>query len=287
MRFFRFIVLLFPLSWMLSGCHGEVRGALPSGMDSDTRKEAKQCDQGDQIACHNVALALEFYENAPPEQQELASQLLQRACENGLELSCRRLAHHAREAHQDPMAGEHILRRACSSGDRDSCVILANNQIEAGMIDTGVQNLLALCHEQSSRACVELGRHYLEGVRGEVEPELAIGVLSIPCAQGSPIACRLRGEAMLSIASSPDAITTDTIALFGNACLGAEELACRRLAGLYHHGVGVEQDEDYARVLLRRACAIDFATDECDRMTPPPSFPPATPPTDTPENMTP
>lgn len=277
-RLLSYALLLLACSTLLA-CRGEVRRTLSSALDSDTRKEATQCDDGDQIACHNVAIAVQFNPDASETQSTLAQQLLLHACESGVELSCRRLADQLREEIGTALAGEPILRRSCSRGDIDACVILANQRIEAGDTETGLRDLLNLCHGNSSRACVELGRHYLLGTTGDPDPARAAELLSIPCAQGSPVACRLRAEAMILVAGSPDRITTDMIALLGNSCLGADELACRRLAGLYHHGIGVEQDQAYAQTLLQRSCALDFKSVNCGKMTPPPDFgTPAAPP---------
>lgn len=266
------LALVVAASSALLACQGEVRRALPSGVDREVRAEAKLCENGDQIACHNVALTIEFHPGSTAAQKDFAQRLLVAACEDGVELSCRRLADQAREQGDDPMAGEEILQRSCSRGDVDACVVLAFQRIEAGKLEQGLHELLTLCHEGSSRACVELGRHHLVGTSGTPNPTAAEEILSLPCAQGSPVACRLRAEAQLLRAQSPESISTQTISLLGEACLGADELACRRLSGLYHAGVGVEQDQEYAQTLLQRACALDYKTENCGVMTPAPTY---------------
>lgn len=256
----------------LSACHGELRRALPADADREARRDATACDKGDLIACHNAALAIVMHPDASDEARDLAIGTLQLACENSVELSCRWLADDARTQTGDPMAGEHLLRTSCGRGDTDACVLLAGRMLDAGHVSEGYDALFELCHAEVSRACIELGRHHLEGTHTAPNPALAANLLSVPCAQGSPVACRMRAIAMIAEANSADAITTDIIALLGNACLGADELACRILSGLYHDGVGVEQDQAYAKALLRRGCTLTLATEDCDVMIPPPTF---------------
>lgn len=230
------------------------------------------CERGDLVACHNVALALDFDASSSDAQRELARSLYLRACDNGIALSCRRLADQAAaQPGASDDAGEAIMIAACARGDVDSCVHVASGRIERGLVDDGMGRLLDLCHQKSSRACMELGRHYLEGTSGHADPVMADRLLEGPCAQGSPVACRMRAEAQLAQATSADAILKETITIFGQACLGSDARACRRLAGLYHAGVGVDQDDRYAESLLKNACSFAL-TDDCATMIPAPTF---------------
>lgn len=274
-RFVQMVLFSVLAATSLAGCKGEIARQLPSDASRETKSEAKLCEHGDLVACHNVAVALEFSTNPTVEQQELAHMLYLRACDNGVALSCRRLADRAAsQPNAAPDAGEAILVGSCSRGDVDACVQVANGRIERGLFDDGMGRLLDLCHQRSSRACMELGRHYLEGTSGHTDFAMADRLLEGPCAQGSPVACRMRAEAQLAQATSADTIGRTTIVLLGEACLGSDVLACRRLAGLYHAGVGVEQDDTYAAALLKNACAFGPTVD-CDVMIPAPVFAPA------------
>lgn len=265
-----FALCLAPLT--LSGCHGELRKALPADADKETRLHATACDKGDFVACHNAAIAIVMHPDSSDDARDLAVATLQLACENAVELSCRWLADDARQRTGDPMAGEHLLRSSCGRGDSDACILLAGRMLDAGRLSEGYDALFELCHGRVTRACIELGRHHLEGTHAAPDPVLAAELLSVPCAQGSPVACRMRALAMIEQAVSADDITTDIIGILGNACLGADELSCRILAGLYHEGVGVEQDQTYASTLLRRTCTLDIATEDCGVMIPAPTF---------------
>lgn len=258
---------------LVVACHGEVRKALPSSIDRDIKKQAKECDKGKQHACHNVAIALQMSEDANEAQRELAIQLLTTACADGLGLSCRRLAEYSSEASDTSKeTRSEVLHRSCVQGDRNACVDLASRQVERGEYDAGLLELDALCQTGSTYACIELGRLLFQGPEDIRDVEQAIIVLNGPCGNGSPVACRLRAEAQLSLAKAPEDITRNIIKQLGEACLAADERACRHLAGLYAAGLGVEQDAAYAESLLRRACDVPAPTEKCGTPIPPPTF---------------
>lgn len=258
---------------LLMACHGDVRKALPSSIDSDIKKQAKECDKGVQHACHNVAIALQMSEDANEAHHELAIDLLTTACADGLGLSCRRLAEYSGEASsQSDETSTEVLHRSCAQGDRNACVDLASRLVERGEHDAGLLELDALCQKSSTYACIELGRLLFQGPEEIRYVEQAIVVLNGPCGSGSPVACRLRAEAQLSLANGPEDITRNIIKQLGEACLAADERACRHLAGLYAAGLGVEQDAAYAESLLRRACDVPAPTEQCATPIPPPTF---------------
>jgi len=252
------------------GCHGEVRQTLSPSYAKDIKKQASSCDKGDLHACHNVAMAITFHSEATDEERALADVLFERACDGGLGLSCRQLAQRIDDESTDTTAG--ILLRSCERGDRDACVQIAQRRIEAGEHQTGVLELNALCKKNSVHACIELGRLLFQGDPSIRNPEQAIAILNGPCGGGSPVACRLRSEAQLSIAQSAADITPNVIKQLGEACLAAEERACRILAGLYHAGIGVEHDPDYALALLRRACDTPAPSSDCNKIIDAPAF---------------
>lgn len=261
------------VSALLVACHGEVRKAVPSSMDRDMKKQAKECDEGKQHACHNVAIALQESEDSDTEQLELAIRLLTNACADGLGLSCRRLAEYSDDDSNNPdETSTAVLRRSCEQGDRNACVDLASRKVEAGEYDAGLLELDALCQYGSTYACVELGRLLFQGPDEIRDVEQAVVVLNSPCGNGSPVACRLRAEAQLSLAKSPEDVTPNIIKQLGEACLAADERACRHLAGLYSAGLAVEQDEAYAQSLLRRACDVPSPSKHCATPIPAPVF---------------
>lgn len=261
------IVLLIAL---FIGCHGEVRQSLSKTYPKEIKQQATACDRGDLHACHNVAMAIEMRVDSEESERALARALFERACDEGLGLSCRQLAQ--RDESVDSGAGEGILLRSCERGDRDACVHIAQRHIEAGAHETGIFELNTLCKKNSVHACIELGRLLFQGDPSIRNPQQAIVILNAPCGGGSPVACRLRSEAQLSIARHTRDITPNVVKQLGEACLAAEERACRILAGLYDAGVGVEHDPEYALALLRRACDTPAATPACNKIIDAPSF---------------
>lgn len=271
-RLFVFLSLTL-VSAFIVACHGEVRGAIPSSMDREMKKQAKECDKGKLHACHNVAIALLSHEDTTQEQLDLSRRLLTDACTDGLGLSCRRLAEYAGDVADSPdETSEEVLHRSCAQGDRNACVDLASHRVEAGAYDAGLMELDALCQRNSTYACVELGRLLFQGPSEIRDVQQAIIVLNGPCGNGSPTACRLRAEAQISVADSAGDITRNIIKQLGEACLAADERACRHLAGLYAAGIGVEQDGEYAQSLLRRACDVPSPTNDCKTPIPAPVF---------------
>lgn len=268
-RFSTLFGCLFALAFLAS-CHGEVRQTLDASHSKATKKQATACDKGDLHACHNVAITIHQHGPASEEERTLATTLLTRACDGGLDLSCRQLVHY-RDANAQPVRDE-LLLRSCERGDRDACVTLAQRRIDAGEHETGMLELNGLCKKNSIHACIELGRLLFQGDPSVRNPEQAIVILNAPCGGGSPVACRLRSEAQLSLAQSPADITPNIVKQLGEACLAAEERACRVLAGLYDAGVGVEKDPEYALSLLRRACDIPAPTPECNKIIEAPHF---------------
>lgn len=267
-------VLIFCAISLLTACKGPVRSHLPHGIDHDTKKLATQCDKGDRYACHNVAVSIQHHTHATAAQLAMAHEMLENACRQEVDLSCRRLAYLAEGKEHHALAGAAYLDIACDRGDTDACIERASMDIRAGKTAIGFGRLTGLCEDKRSQhACMELGRRYAEGDGTEVDLEKAKTLLHAPCALGSPVACRMRAEVQLEGISSAEAITRDIIHQFGEACLADDERACRRLAGLYHAGVGVEKDPTYAASLLRRACEVQSATEACNTMLPPPIFP--------------
>lgn len=266
------ILLFFALlCTVFTACQGEVRRAIPSDLDGDIKKQASACDKGDLHACHNVAVALMYHPEGTAEHKALARDLLQRACAEDVDLSCRQLTEMENDGDDDDQRHA-ILLRTCERGDRDACVKLAQRRIEAGEHETAMLELNSLCKKRSIHACIELGRQLFQGDPSIRNPEQAISILNGPCGNGSPVACRLRSEAQLSIATTEADISTNIVKQLGEACLAAEERACRVLAGLYDAGVGVEKDPDYALSLLRRACDIPAPTSDCNKIVKAPAL---------------
>lgn len=273
MRLGRLSLVSVGLAVLLSGCSGEIARKLPSSASTQVRAEAKLCDRGDLMACHNVALEFDFGEIASESTRTLAKDLYTRACEGGMELSCRRLAELAVvESGGDLLAALPLLQRTCSSGDVDACCDIAEIKIETGRVQDGLSEYLELCHRNSSRACIELGRHTLIGTGGTPDPAGAASILDQHCVNGSPVACYWRAEAFLAQTTSAEDIGREITQLLGQACLGGESLACKRLGGLHLEGVGVERDEEYAQSLLRLACEHSKAED-CNQPIAPPTWP--------------
>lgn len=252
-------------------CQGDVRRAVPSSFDREIKKQAKLCDNGDLHACHNVAIALEYHPDRSDEQHELAKELLERACAQDVDLSCRQLTELRGDAGDD-RESHALLLRTCERGNRDACVKLAQQRMEAGQHEAAILELNGLCKKRSIHACIELGRQLFQGDPSIQNAEQAISILNGPCGNGSPVACRLRSEAQLSIATSDEDITRNIVKQLGEACLAAEERACRILAGLYDAGVGVEKDPEYALSLLRRACDIPSPSSECNKIVDAPTL---------------
>lgn len=256
----------------LTGCRGEIARALPTNASSQLRMDAKGCDKGDLLACHNVALEFDFGDAASDERRALAQTLYTRACDAGMTLSCRRLAHlHVEEAGGDVLAAMPMLLRTCSDGDVDACADIADIKIRTGSAQEGFAEYLDLCHRNSSRACIELGRHLLLGTAADPDPAAANAVLDVHCVNGSPVACHWKAEALLAMTGSADEIGREITHLLGQACLGGESFACRRLAGLHERGVGVERDTAYARSLLRMSCE-HWETEDCGDPLDPPTW---------------
>lgn len=267
------------------GCKGDIARALPNTASAQLRQDAKLCDRGDDLACHNVALEFDFGEARSDEGRALAQSLYERACENGRSLSCRRRAQLAVEdADGDLHAALKWLEPSCASGDFDACADIAEIKIELRDINGGMSDYFDLCHRNASRACIELGRHTLLGSAGTPDPAAAAELLDTHCVKGSPVACYYRAEALLAQTQSAGDIGREITHLLGQACVGGEALACRRLAGLHREGVGVTQDNDYARSLLRMSCE-HHESGECDLILPPPTWAPADAPADAPTDL--
>lgn len=273
MRLGRLSLVSVGLAVLLAGCSGEISRKLPSSAGGQVRGDAKLCDRGDLTACHNVALEFDFGALASDEGRDFAKTLYTRACDGGMELSCRRLAEIAVvESGGDLLAALPLLQRTCASGDVDACSDIAEIKIETGRVQDGLSEYLELCHRNSSRACIELGRHTLIGTGGASDPAGAASILDQHCVNGSPVACYWRAEAFIAQTTSAEGIGREITQLLGQACLGGESLACKRLGGLHLEGAGVEKDEEYAQSLLRLACEHSNAED-CSQPLPPPTWP--------------
>ncbi len=271
-RFSFFFIFLCVLTCAV-GCHGEVRRGLPSNADKETRALASQCDKGDLYSCHNVAVSIYLNKEATQDQQRMAHQLLEHACRTEVDLSCRMLSNLAQKEHHDPLAGVSYLDIACNRGDTDACIERAIRDIQAGELQMGIGRLEGLCEDRKSpHACMELGRRYAEADGVPLDLAKAKHLVHAPCALGSPVACRMRAEIQLKMIDSANDITRDITYQLGEACLADDEPACRRLAGLYHDGVGVEKDPEYAQSLLRRACQVQGPSPQCHEMLPAPTF---------------
>lgn len=236
----------------LAGCKSELVASLPGEPSKEVRQQARLCEGGDQHGCHNLAVALEYGEGVGVDSAR-ANALYEQACEEGLDLSCRRIA--ANEtAGQDSQRGETLLRQSCEAGSREACVDLAERWIAAGEVGAAYDRLLATCHEGSTAACMALGRHFVLGTFGEPDPTTAAQLFDQPCTQGLAEGCRRRAEALHTLQGADAAPSREIVALYGQACISADGPACATLAELYTRGFGVDEDPDYAAELRVRAC---------------------------------
>lgn len=236
----------------LVGCKSELVASLPGEPSKEVRQQARLCEGGDQHGCHNLAVALEYGEGVGVDSAR-ATALYERACEEGLDLSCRRIAASDMAGENNPR-GEALLRQSCEAGSREACVDLAERSIAAGDVDVAYDRLLATCHEGSTGACMALGRHFVLGTFGEPDPTTAAQLFDQPCTQGLAEGCRRRAEALHTLQGAGAEPNREVVALYGQACISADGPACAALADLYTRGFGVEEDPDYAAELRVRAC---------------------------------
>lgn len=243
---------------MLSGCKGEVQGALPSGAPSEMQLEARSCDQGESTACNNVGAMYEAGEGVPVDLEQAAA-LYRRACDAGATLACVNLAELATAdaASGDPVE---ILRGACETRELTACLRLGELYADpsAAQHDDTLarQYLQTACESNIMAGCVGWADLLAAGRGGELDLEQAHHLYERTCNNAFPDGCARWGEVLVSgpVAGRDAQMGA---AQLERACANDALQACQRLSLLQRSGAfGVQADYVASEYHRRRACEL-------------------------------
>lgn len=240
----------------LGGCRGPLESSLGGNASAELREEARACDNGDSIACSNVARAFEVGDGVAIDRPR-AEAMYRVACDGGAWLACINLAAMLEEQGVIEVADE-LLGRACAAGDPLGCLRQGELVLRsADSVDDEARALGLLeraCGARIQRACIEQARLIRAGRAGLApDAHVAAVIFSQACESGEPIGCEELAAAYLE----GDGMPQDTelgVATLERACISEHTVACRRLAALYREGSGVEANADEAARFERIAC---------------------------------
>ena len=195
-----------------------------------------QSDHG--AACHNLGVELlEREQQGRAIEGRSSRTYLEQACALGIELSCGLLAGSSEavgppappDAPTDPATA---MTQACESGEANACHALA--------------------------AAYDEGRPGVAPDQAKAEQYYRRG-----CELGSVPSCS--SEAALIMRAGEGADTERARAAFGKACELGDAPGCANLAGMYHFGQGVEQDDATSAQFNDKACGLGLGV-ACARL---------------------
>lgn len=263
-------LLFITLAFFAVGCDGAEEKALPDDAPRLLREAAINCDNGNMLGCHNLAVA--YWQGQFVSQNiDKAQALFQRACTAGAMLACSALEEIDPAERIDESEAAGRIKLACDNGLPAACDRWAELLKREGRDDEALAEAQRQCARTPSSSCIIAGE--LLDERGE--SEAARDAFRRACAQGIVVGCRMQAAlAMREVDGEPD---QDVFAWLTTACRGEDGVACVMLADLYTNGVGPREDPTYARRLRDDACAFGIE-DACS--TPEETQPPSDPTTE-------
>lgn len=243
------------------GCRGPLESSLPDGASRMLREDARACDEGDSIACSNVAQAFEVGDGVAVDVAR-AEAMYRVACDGGAWLACINLAAMLQAKGLADVA-EGLLGRACEGGEALGCYrqaeLVAGARVNGAAAGEDEARALALyrraCGALIRGACVEVGRFVRDG-RGGVQPDAheAAVMFAQACDGGEPSACREYGMVLLSGEGFPRDVELG-LATLERACISEQAEACATLWESYSRGAnGATADAELGARFGRMAC---------------------------------
>ncbi|MFT6397784.1 MAG: TPR repeat protein [Bradymonadia bacterium] len=238
----------------LFACQGPLEEVLGPESDSQTRADARACQDGNPFACTNVADAL--LTRDLPGDQGVAIELLTEACGAGATLACVRQAEFL-----SPSDAETILDDTCTAGDALACQRLGTRL--RGSDPIRAYGLFGLaCEERLFHACHQQGSMLQTGEGVAADPEAAFALFRELCASGGAEGCRENAREMLD-PNSPNADSETAEILAQRACAGGDGEGCWLAAEVAAASAAERGDHEThdADVFRRRACEFGFPED--------------------------
>ena len=227
----------------------------PACTMADTAACTRECESGNALACHDLAL---MYETAAgvPQDYARARELYGKACDGGHAAACFRVGKLSEQelhyADAFPM-----YTRGCDAGNAQSChaagLLLLSGKGSPRDPARAVALFQRACDAKFAGACGSLGYAYGHGDGVPRDLAKARALYEDACAQGTPLACADLGI-MYATGEGAEVDESRAAEFYRRACEGGNGTGCQGLGNLYEEGHGVAQDLARAVELYERAC---------------------------------
>lgn len=238
----------------------------------DLNRAVKLAERACDLDAKYCGTLAEFYRlgfGLPGKDQTKATQLYQRACDNGGLGWCQKFAERTHDGvgtRPDEVAAINALEKACLARYYHSCGIGARYLIGRGEEVRAAKLAVQGCDDDDGDSCFRIGWLSREGRGGrDKDAAAAFKLFEKSCKLESPIGCNALANAY------KDGVGTikdlgKAVETFDKACEGNEtELfvdSCRQLAMMRYEGTGTAKNLKGALVSMMRACEY-HADDTC------------------------